>query len=227
MSFTRICLSTQFRSVLNFILFLYEVETTINFLSPKLVISGIDTLSLDPSIKTYTDAILQSNLYVDTFVTIAFYCMYTCMNMVHTVAYYNCRYHYCYLQFVTIAFYCIYKCMNFVHSCVWQLFLKNKRWDEMRQMLQKVNKVRFVCTVNQPSCLLWHCDTGDIIIMLFVWAAMCLLCIYTVRQKKGNQFSFLCILLGAFSALTLLVGQQEGHPVCKKLSGGVMAWSSV
>jgi len=22
-------------------------------------------------------------------------------------------------------------CMNFVHSCVWQQFLKNKRWDEM------------------------------------------------------------------------------------------------
>jgi len=28
----------------------------------------------------------------------------------------------------------------------------------------------------------------------------------------------------AFSALTLLVGQQEGHPACKKLSGGVLAW---
>jgi len=28
----------------------------------------------------------------------------------------------------------------------------------------------------------------------------------------------------AFSALTLLVGQQEGHSVCKKLSGGVLAW---
>jgi len=26
----------------------------------------------------------------------------------------------------------------------------------------------------------------------------------------------------AFSALTLLVGQQEGHPACKKLSGGVL-----
>ena len=26
---------------------------------------------------------------------------------------------------------------------------------------------------------------------------------------------------GAFSALTLLVGQREGHPACKKLSGGV------
>jgi len=28
-------------------------------------------------------------------------------------------------------------------------------------------------------------------------------------------------------ALTLLVGRQEGHPVCKKLSGEVLAWLSV
>jgi len=33
--------------------------------------------------------------------------------------------------------------------------------------------------------------------------------------------------IDAFSALTLLVGQQEGHPACKKLSGGVLAWLSV
>jgi len=33
--------------------------------------------------------------------------------------------------------------------------------------------------------------------------------------------------LVAFSALTLLVGQQEGHPACKKLSCGVLAWFSV
>ena len=31
----------------------------------------------------------------------------------------------------------------------------------------------------------------------------------------------------AFSALTLLVERQEGHPACKKLSGGVLAWLSV
>jgi len=31
----------------------------------------------------------------------------------------------------------------------------------------------------------------------------------------------------AFSALTLLVGQQEGHPACKKLSSVVLAWLSV
>jgi len=31
----------------------------------------------------------------------------------------------------------------------------------------------------------------------------------------------------AFSALTLLVGRQEGHPARKKQSGGVLAWLSV
>ena len=31
----------------------------------------------------------------------------------------------------------------------------------------------------------------------------------------------------SFSALTLLVGRQEGHPACKKLSGRVLAWLSV
>jgi len=27
-----------------------------------------------------------------------------------------------------------------------------------------------------------------------------------------------------FSTLTLLVGQQEGHPACKKLCGEMLAW---
>jgi len=30
----------------------------------------------------------------------------------------------------------------------------------------------------------------------------------------------------AFSALTLLIGWQEGHPTCKKLSGGMLPWLS-
>ena len=34
-------------------------------------------------------------------------------------------------------------------------------------------------------------------------------------------------ILIAFSALTLLVGRQEGHPACKKLRGGVLVWLSV
>jgi len=40
------------------------------------------------------------------------------------------------------------------------------------------------------------------------------------------HFSFFLLFL-AFSALTLLVGQQEGHPTCKKLSGGVLVCLSV
>jgi len=47
----------------------YELETTIYFLSQKLAISGIYILSLDPSIKTYIDAILLIKL-IWTFYTL-------------------------------------------------------------------------------------------------------------------------------------------------------------
>jgi len=42
-----------------------------------------------------------------------------------------------------------------------------------------------------------------------------------------NENKPVCGTLFAFSALTLLVGRQEGHPDCKKLSGEVLAWLSV
>jgi len=34
-------------------------------------------------------------------------------------------------------------------------------------------------------------------------------------------------LSGAYSALTLLVGRQDGHLACNKLCGGVLPWLSV
>jgi len=37
--------------------------------------------------------------------------------------------------------------------------------------------------------------------------------------------SLLCVCVKG--ALILLVGRQEGHPACKKVSGGVLAWLSV
>jgi len=47
----------------------------------------------------------------------------------------------------------------------------------------------------------------------------------------NTRLSILCFMFlecdFAFSALTLLVGRQEGHPACKKQSGGVLAWLSV
>jgi len=38
-----------------------------------------------------------------------------------------------------------------------------------------------------------------------------------------EAYKYNCVVLTAFSALTLLVGRQEGHPACKKLSSGVLA----
>ena len=49
------------------------------------------------------------------------------------------------------------------------------------------------------------------------------------QQSKPAGFfcHYLPLFLMAFSALTLLVGRQEGHPACKNLSGGVLAWLSI
>jgi len=51
----------------------------------------------------------------------------------------------------------------------------------------------------------------------------------TVSNKPVSAclFTYLYETVIAFSALTLLVGQQERHPACKKLSGEVLAWLSV
>ena len=51
------------------------------------------------------------------------------------------------------------------------------------------------------------------------------------RERRYGDHIFIQIYfrmhLFAFSALTLLVGRQEGHPACKKLSSEVLAWLSV
>ena len=57
--------------------------------------------------------------------------------------------------------------------------------------------------------------------------------IYRPEVIRGDQMclsNFLhlfCVTVCAFSALTLLAGWQEGHPACKKLSCGILAWLSV
>jgi len=51
----------------------------------------------------------------------------------------------------------------------------------------------------------------------FCWT----LCAFT------NYIYLFTYLLHAFSAFTLLIGHQEEHPACKRLSDGVLAWLSV
>jgi len=49
----------------------------------------------------------------------------------------------------------------------------------------------------------------------------------STKSVKQKYFSLWPSVLLSFSVLTLLVGQQEGHPACKNMSGGVLEWLSV
>jgi len=48
-------------------------------------------------------------------------------------------------------------------------------------------------------------------------------------HHSSSQKIFSCCFsfVSAFCALTLLVGRLEGHPACKKLSGGILVWLCV
>jgi len=48
----------------------------------------------------------------------------------------------------------------------------------------------------------------------------------TISLSTMKTVCYYSCIPAAFSALTLLVGRQEGHPACKKLSGGMLAWLS-
>jgi len=46
-----------------------------------------------------------------------------------------------------------------------------------------------------------------------------------ICQSWLEQYACICSgLKFPFIALTLLVGQQEGHLACKKLTGGMLVW---
>ena len=68
-----------------------------------------------------------------------------------------------------------------------------------------------------------------IMIVFVITGITCINCFDDVVIKSLNAIIFVHVLhmLHAFSALTLLVGRQEGHPACKKLSGEVLSWLSV
>jgi len=64
--------------------------------------------------------------------------------------------------------------------------------------------------------------TGPVLCsMMFCWFDEI---IFVKKSKFIKTYYFFYF---AFSALMLLVGRQEGHLACKKLSGGVLAWLSV
>jgi len=64
---------------------------------------------------------------------------------------------------------------------------------------------------------------GQCVLLLFIFFIF----YYFAIPVKPMPSVLMPSVVDAFSTLTLLVGRQEGHPVCKKLSGGVLAWLSV
>ena len=68
-------------------------------------------------------------------------------------------------------------------------------------------------------CSLFTLEQNDLLLLTTA--------IYLYCGSKCTWYIIVIRITLAFSALTLLVGRQEGHPACKKLSGGVLAWLSV
>ena len=90
----------------------------------------------------------------------------------------------------------------------------------------------FTCRT-RPICREWWQSVQ-------VWESISTVCTMSPSQLTPPRQHRMCTIVStvhcffkkvfcctAFSAFTLLVWQQEGHPDCKKLSGGVLAWLSV
>jgi len=78
---------------------------------------------------------------------------------------------------------------------------------------QSLEEIKDHCRENHISYLVVQKDSGS--------------SIFKVWWHLPALYFVLYLYFITFSALMLLVGQQEGRPACKKLSGGVLAWLSV
>jgi len=105
----------------------------------------------------------------------------------------------------------------------------------------------FIGTCTNTNMQQWHCTCAEtkrsvenVVKYKIVWPwennSIDRFMIHTISCVKYNAASFQAVLccseqeeqfIYTFSAVTLLVGRQEGHLACKKLSGGVLAWLSV
>jgi len=72
-----------------------------------------------------------------------------------------------------------------------------------------------------------HPDFGHDDSTINIVMAIIIIIIINITYLLTHTLLTYCLQCCAFSALTLLVGRQEGHPACKKQSGGVLAWLSV
>ena len=78
--------------------------------------------------------------------------------------------------------------------------------------------------MNGGDCWLQHASLLHIFVFLNLQTTLHLYQDATVFFSPQDNFYIICLVvvyfISAFSALTLLVGRQEGHPACKKLWWG-------
>jgi len=109
--------------------------------------------------------------------------------------------------------YCEYRCLNKSSGLLYSL-QKHSCWSDAHRYS---SKHELLAVVSQ-WCRCWAEDFQHVAGSVFhiSWLLF-----------DSPIFACLQYIRLAFSALTLLFGRQEGHPACKKLSGGVLAWLSV
>jgi len=89
----------------------------------------------------------------------------------------------------------------------------------------------FLCSLGFAFCVFFLVSLGHFCVPWFccVWFCSSLL----TKSLAGKEcLQIICFVSSCIKTLTqpvlmLLVGQQEGHPACKNLSGGMLAWLSV
>ena len=90
----------------------------------------------------------------------------------------------------------------------------------------RVTVAAFKQTIEQIDFSQFYSAMTTELVLAGLLCCDCVFCNSLVFYVSTFYFILWAVVL-AFGALTLLVGRQEGHPACKKLSRGVLAWSSV
>jgi len=92
-------------------------------------------------------------------------------------------------------------------------FISRVQTSSLR-MRDKINVAKTFCFISSPRCIF---STSTLVIQIEQTVRYVHVCLYLL---KFFLFSVSYPGLLAFSALTLLVGRQEGHPACKKQRWG-------
>jgi len=103
--------------------------------------------------------------------------------------------------------------VNFMGRMAFLLFIQTAFIPVWKITLGSLN-------IFDPQTDCWGRDTAPLLLVLHC---------HIDTAVKYHIFYYVAVFNWhfAFSALTLLVGRQEGHPACKKLNGEVLAWLSV